>query len=211
MIVSTLWIHGSALAAAPVQDPYVAFARGPQGPRLLGIARDAMRAHWGEPARMKATDPLDWPSAVRGVYVSLVGAEGTRACVGSATPYRGGLAETVRTLAVQALQADRRRPPIRREELDSLRVVISFAELPDPIDDPMSVDPGQEGLLITSGASRVAFLPGEARTVAWALREARRVGALRDAPETRYFKFHVVVLREAPLQRSPKEEPDVSP
>ena len=211
MLVAFLLGQGSALAAAPAQDPYVTFARGPRGMRLLAIARDAMRAHWGESVRSHAPDSIGWPAAPRGVYVSLAGAQGTRACIGSATPYRGGLVETVRTLAVQVLQADRRRPPVRREELDSLLVVISFAEPPESIEDPMTVDPWREGLLISSGTRSVAFLPGEARTVTWALGEARRIGVIRDADEPSYSMFHVVLLHEVPPQRSPKEEPDVSP
>ena len=199
------------ISAHAVQDPYVALARGPQGARLLAIARDAMRSHWGERVDTHPTDSIPWPAEPRGVYVSLTDGQGTRACVGSATPYRGRLVETIRTLAVQALQADRRRAPVRRDELADLRVVISFAGAPEPIEDPMAVNPSREGLLVSSAMGSVAFLPGEARTVSWALREARRIGVLGAGDVARYSKFTVVVLAEVPPQRSLKEELDVSP
>jgi len=134
------------------------------------------------------------------------------------TPYRGGLVETVRALAVQSLQADRRRPPIRREELPALRVIISFAGAAEEVTDPMQVNPGREGLLVSSTGGSVAFLPGEARTVAWALQEARRIGVLRGPTESAtFYRFPVVVLAEAPpppsraLPLSHVENPNDSP
>jgi AMMECR1 domain-containing protein len=130
----------------------------------------------------------------------------TRPWVGHATPYRGGLVETVRALAVQSLQADRRHAPVRSEELTSLRVVISFAGTPEAVTDPMQIDPGREGLLISFGTRSVAFLPGEARTVRWALLEARRIGIFQGPAESAaYARFPVVVLTE------PLEEPHASP
>src|SRR5689334_5653778 len=147
------------LAAAPVSDAdsYRAFVRSPRAATLLAVARDAMRRHWDEGERARATPAIPWPAAPRGVYVSLTDGRTTRACVGSVTPYRGGLVETVRALAVQSLQADRRRPPIRREELADLRILISFAGAAEAVSDPMQVDPGREGLLVSSAGGSVAF------------------------------------------------------
>jgi len=196
----------STAPADPALEAYRTFARSPRGERLLAVARDAMCRHWVERAGTPDTTDIPWPGAPRGVYVSLSDGQSTRACVGSAAPYRGGLTETVRALAVQALQADRRRAPVRSEELTSLRVVISFAGPPEAVTDPMQIDPGREGLLISSGTRSVAFLPGEARTVRWALLEARRIGILQGPTESAaYARFPVVVLAE------PLEEPHASP
>jgi AMMECR1 domain-containing protein len=201
-------VHASSV---PGEDPYQRFARSAEGARLLTLARDAMRAHWGERARDQSAAIL-WPAAPRGVYVSLAGGQGTRACVGNATPYRGTLVETVRALALQSIQADPRHPPIRREELAALRIVNSFAGAPEALSDPMQVDPSREGLLVSSSRGSVAFLPGEARTVAWALRESRRIGVLQGSTENaRYYRFPVIVLAEAPSRSSPVEDPDASP
>ncbi len=195
----------AAAAPEPDLDVYRAFVRTPRAAHLLALARDAMRGHWGEraesrpAARAHETSDVPWPAAPRGVYLSLTDGRATRACVGSVTPYRGGLAETVRALAVQALQADRRRPPIRRDELPDLRIVISFTGAAESVADPMQVAPGREGLLVSSAGGSVAFLPGEARTVAWALQEARRIGVLRGPTEgAAFYRFPVVVLAEAP-------------
>jgi AMMECR1 domain-containing protein len=200
------------LASAPGEDPYVTFARSPQGARLLSIARESMRAHWAGNAARARADAIPWPAAPRGIYVTLTDGQGTRACVGNAAPYRGSLVETVRTLAVQSLLADRRHPPVRQEELAGLRIVISFAGPPEALTDPMQVNPRRDGLLVSSSGGSVAFLPGEARTVAWALHEARRIGVIRSSTENaHYFRFPVVVLAEVPPLSFPVEKSNVTP
>ena len=75
---------------------------------------------------------------------------------------------------------------------------VSFAGRPEPVADPMEVAPAHEGLLITSGRGSIAFLPGEARTISWALREARRVGLLDRSGDASYQRFQVVALKDEP-------------
>ena len=141
---------------------------------------------------------LDWPGAPCGVYLSLARGRVTRACVGSLTPLDATLAGTLRELARRVVSDDPRHPPVRSEELDTLAVLVSFAGTPEPIADPMVVSPAREGLLITSAQGSIAFLPGEARTVSWALGEARRVGILRHASDATFQRFAVVVLKDVP-------------
>ena len=194
----------SAAASAATGDPLEAcraFARTPAARILLADARAAMTAHFlGEPGAMTgatgtAMDSVAWPVAPAAVYVSLADGRHTRACVGRATP-GGTLRSTVRELALQALNADRRRPPVRREELDGLRVVVSLAGPATPVADPMSVPLAREGLLVRSALGSVAFLPGEARTVAYALREARRIGVLADVRDATFERFAVIAISE---------------
>jgi len=131
-----------------------------------------------------------------GVFVSLTRGGATRACVGSATPLGGTLAETVGSLAVQALHADRRHPPVRRDELPESRIVIAFAGPGEAVQDPLAVQPAREGLLVVTPRGTAAFLPGEARTVSWALRQARRIGVLGPGEDATYLRFQVVTLAE---------------
>src|SRR5689334_20706406 len=88
-----------ASAPAPGEDPYVAFVRSPEGTRLLAIARESMRAHWGDRSPRARAETIPWPASPRGIYITLTDGNGTRACVGNAAPYRGSLVETVRALA----------------------------------------------------------------------------------------------------------------
>lgn len=214
-------LPASAALAGPL-EPYRAFARSADGARLLAIARatlmspdsiedeaeaeEAFADSAGEFADEDAPadpDGLGWPGPPVAVYLTLVGDGGTRACIGVPAPGYGTLSETVRELALDALVADRRRPPVRQDELAGLRVVIAFADEGVPIVSPNQVDPGRDGLAIDSERGSIAFLPGEARTVSWALAEARRAGILgAKAGEVHYRKFRVVTLGEPKPRRA---------
>jgi len=177
---------------------YRALSTSLSGARLLAFARSAMLDYWREiPAVLDTAALPEWPGEPAGVYVSLVHGPETRACVGAPVPTRGTLAETVRSLAFEVLRADRRRPPLRLEELDDVRVVITFVRERETLANPMLVDPRTEGLLIGSPRGHVAFLPGEARTVRWALSEAKRVGILKGAgSDASYTRLAAVAIAE---------------
>jgi AMMECR1 domain-containing protein len=185
-------------------------ARSPGAARLLAVARAALASHWDGAAVDTAGAP-DWPGPPAALYLTLVRGRSTRACVGSPLPPRGSLADCVRALAVAALASDPRHPPVRRDEVAGLRVALAFAGAGEPVADPLQVDPGREGLLVSSPRGHVAFLPGEARTVGWALREARRVGLLDDARQAEFTRFPVVTIAEpepGPVRGEPPDEGD---
>ena len=191
----------------PALAPYRDLARSPASRRLLAVARAALESHWSAVPPDTAGAP-DWPGAPTALYLSLVRGGVTRACVGHPAPPRGSLAECVRALAEAALASDPRHPPLRRDELTALRVVLAFAGAGEPVADPMSVDPGREGLLVGGARGHVAFLPGEARTVAWALREARRVGVLDAGQTPEFTRFPVVTITETQSPTPRGEAPD---
>lgn len=168
----------------------------------LDAARAGLAEALGDSASAAAAAAPDWPGSPRPLYVTLAHGSITRACVGSDTPLAGTLTESLRALGAQLATQDLRHPPLRSDELDSLRLVIAFAGDAQPVAEPQSVDPMHEGLKIESEHGSVAFLPGEARTVAWALREARRIGVIagRDS-EARYSRFDVVVI-QGPARRA---------
>ena len=204
LLLAAAWLllpglAGAAASPPAVLEPYLALASSPQGRELLAGARRAMEDYFegarpGEKAQLPRAP--GWPGAPVGVFVSLTRGGATRACVGSATPLGGTLAETVGSLAVQALHTDRRHPPVRRDELPESRIVIAFAGPREAVQDPMAVQPAREGLLVVTPRGTAAFLPGEARTVSWALRQARRIGVLGPGEDATYLRFQVVTLAE---------------
>lgn len=206
---------------APELEPYRTLARDPgAGEALLGVVRRALALSVGEVegslmalagrAAPAAAAVPDWPGSPRPLYVTLAHGRATRACVGADAPAGGSLAASLRLLGGQLATHDRRRPPVRAEELDTLRLVVAFAGDPVPVADPMSVDPMREGLKIETDRGAVAFLPGEARTVAWAIREARRIGVLAGPlAEARCSRFEVVTLQGPATTRAPsRKEPN---
>jgi len=101
---------------------------------------------------------------------------------------------------------------VRRDELGALRVVVAVAGPPEPVAHPGEVDPGRDGLLIESAQARVAFLRGEARIVAWALREARRIGVFAGPlSAARFDRFVTVTLGEAVAPSAERKHSDAVP
>lgn len=189
----------ASVARADDLAPYRALAGSPDAAGVVAIARSALERHF-DPSRPAGADTAatDWPATPCGVYVSLVRGSRTRACVGSLEAAAGTLGEAVRRLAVDAAAADPRRSPLRRDELEEVRIIVSFAGPAEPIRDPYQVRPAREGLLVTGAQGSVAFLPGEARTVSWALGEARRAGVLVRMADAGFHRFDVVSIREEP-------------
>jgi AMMECR1 domain-containing protein len=194
----------AAASADPELAPYRELARSSAAMRTLAFARAAMESHWNGAAVSDSGVP-DWPGAPpHEVYLSLVDSGATRACIGRAPV--GSLAATLRALAGQVLAADLRHAPLRRDELDRLRIVVAFAGEGEEVADPAAIHPAREGLLIRGGSRSIAFLPGEARTISWALRTARRSGLFALGAPVGYVRFPVVTISEPSPPRDTRGE-----
>ncbi len=195
--LTPLLIATLANVSSPELDPYRALARDPAvRESLLAAARVGLaRGLDADVASSNVPAEIAWPGSPRPVYVTLARGRATRACVGADAPLGGTLVRTLVALGEQAVASDRRHPPLESRELDTLRLVIAFAGDPVPVADPLTVDPVREGLKIETDRGAIAFLPGEARTVSWALREARRAGVLvGPVSEARCSRFAAVVI-----------------
>ena len=197
-----------AVQAADRLDSYRELTRGPARAGLLRVARtEAERSHAPEAPRdsIPRTFGFALPPAPAALYLILQRGNVTRACLGHEPPHSTDLAEAVRALAAEVCTGDRRRQPVRAEELNGLRVILGLAGNAEPVARPTDIDPGREGLLIVTDQGRVAFLPGEARTIAWALREARRIGVLTGpAWDAHFYRFDVVTMSDVAPQPAPR-------
>mgnify|MGYP003335169487 FL=1 len=179
-------------AESPALAPYATYVRGAAGMQLLDTVREALCVAAGRCDTLRTVAP-DWPAAPRPMFVTLARGRATRACLGR-DGSQGSLTATVRAIAADLLVADRRHPPVAADELAELRVLVAFVGDERPLADPFAIDPMREGLRIETERGAVAFLPGEARTVAWALGEARRIGVLGAMSEARFIRFAAVVV-----------------
>lgn len=202
-LVLAAWIGAapsSPATSAPELAPYRALARNrADAEGVLAAARLGLGMALGDAEPPPVLRVPEWPGSPRPVYVTLVRGRTSRACVGSDAPLGGSLAATLSRLGERLADSDLRRPPVRAEELDTLRLVVAFASDPVAVRDPMTVDPAREGLRIETERGAVAFLPGEARTIGWALREARRIGVIASAGAgasgaVSYSRFTVVTI-----------------
>ena len=197
MRLAPLLLAVLAAAGSPELEPYRALARDPAAcESLLAAARTGLARGFEPGESMPASSAPAWPGSPRPVYVTLVRGRATRACVGSDMPLGGSLGATLEALGERVVASDRRHPPLDAGELDSLRLVIAFAGDAQPVADPYSVDPVHEGLRIETDRGAIAFLPGEARTASWALREARHAGVLAGpVSEARCSRFAAVIIK----------------
>lgn len=214
LLVAAALLSVAAGPRAPELEPYRVLARdGAACERLLDAVREGLAGSFVDAPPAAGVAPAgggaDWPGSPRPLYVTLVRARATRACVGVDVPPGGSLAASLRLLGGRLASDDRRRPPVRPDELDTLRLVVAFAGDPVPVADPLALDPMREGLKIETDRGTLAFLPGEARTVAWAIREARRLGVLAGPlAEARCSRFDVVTLQGPAAPRAvPRKEP----
>ena len=118
------------------------------------VARDAITA-WLE-GRTYAPPAL---GESRPVFVSLHDADGElRGCVGHLVRTRDTLGDEIAATAVLAACEDPRFPPLRADELATLRVEVSVLGIPEPVDRD-GLDPRRYGIVVRSGARRGVLLP----------------------------------------------------
>ena len=160
---------------------------------LLAYARDCLLA------QLDGTSPPAPPTIAshrqRACFVTFFLGKRVFACFGGFAPRRADLGSEIAENVRLALKNDRRSRSIRLEAAQSAGVQITFPQSqPEPVADYRVIDPQREGMFVDRGDSGVAFVPGEARTAAWAFREAlRRLGGA-DAATVRVYRFKATAI-----------------
>jgi len=138
------------------------------GKKLLGIARQAIADHLeGRSIDLTSNEGLE-ASVPRGVFVTLfdeVLGRGLRGCIGNPFPKASLLTETVHC-AIEAATRDPRFDPLRLDEFKQ-RITVEVTVLSplehiivkNPLDLPLNVEVGRDGLLIEGAGTRGLLLP----------------------------------------------------
>ncbi len=133
---------------------------------LLQLARETIQAA----AHHKRLPPLnleDFPERLRqpgATFVTLTKKGELRGCIGVLEAYQP-LVVDVREHALAAAFDDYRFPPVSADELDDLRIEISYLsplqplEYNSPQELPSRLRPGIDGVVIKDGLQRATFLP----------------------------------------------------
>jgi AmmeMemoRadiSam system protein B/AmmeMemoRadiSam system protein A len=141
----------------------VAFREPERGQPLLQVARDAIEGALQPEASPAASTAACLSSRIAS-FVTLRRHGELRGCVGGLEPdavLRVDLARHARAAAFE----DPRFPPLRREELEGLRIEVSLLTPSETIDADNEADvlavlrPGVDGVILTAGNRRATFLP----------------------------------------------------
>ena len=154
---------------------------------VLSLARRAFDAYTLHHEIIEC--PKNIPDLLRGragVFVSAMDAKGApRCCMGTIDPMEPDIAHEIVANAIAAAGNDRRFRPIKREELNKLRLIVSIVGRPAPIAESAArqIDPTRHGLVVKNGDRYGIMLSGETDKIGLMLKWGRiRAGA---KPETK--------------------------
>ena len=132
------------------------------GTTLLGLARNAIAARFGQPAT--ATDDLSELHDKGATFVTLTQRGQLRGCIGSLEAWRP-LRDDVEDNARNAAFRDPRFAPLESDELPLTRVEVSLLTPAEPMTFSSEADalaqlrPNVDGVIFTAGHHRSTFLP----------------------------------------------------
>jgi AmmeMemoRadiSam system protein A len=106
----------------------------------------------------------------RGAFVSLHAHGRLRGCIGRIDP-DAPLAIMLPDVARLAAMSDPRFPPLAVRELDVVRIEISLLTPPVPVDDPLNVVVGRDGIIVAARGRRGLLLPQVAVEFGWTVEE----------------------------------------
>ncbi len=167
------------------------------GKPVLRIARDALEA---TVRGRRYTLPTPVPPALAtqraGAFVTVVKQGKLRACWGTLEPQHANLAEEVAASAQGACSRDTRFPPLRVEELPSLRLIVTIVLSPPQPALETHIRPREQGVLVRSGARSAVVLPHEGRTVRRMLTLAREKAGIGATEPLEIYTFRVQTITE---------------
>ncbi len=130
---------------------------------LLPLPRSAIASRLGRPPATVDTS-ADWLAAPGAAFVTLTLAGRLRGCIGTILAHRP-LAEDVQANARNAAFSDPRFSPLTADEYDRVQIEVSVLTEPEPMrltsraDALAQLQPGVDGILLSSGGHRATFLP----------------------------------------------------
>lgn len=112
--------------------------------------------------------------------------------MGNLYPRNASLADDIIEAALLAAAHDFRFPPLKPSELPRLRVIVSFLDPPQPVDDPYRLDPITDGLVVRSGQRTGVVLPGETARLANFIAWGRIRAAATPGEHVQYLQLNAI-------------------
>ena len=166
--------------------------------RLLSIARRSI-----ETAFTGGDESIPGCQVKRGAFVTLSKDGHLRGCIGYLERIEP-LYRQIWDLARAAAFDDYRFPPLREDELGSIRIGISVMTEPEPISSPSLFRLGIDGMILSLHGRKAVFLPQVADETGWTLPQmlsalSEKAGLRRDAwqdSDAEFMAFQAEVFGE---------------
>ena len=150
----------------------------------------------GKAYRLPGDVPHELTSRRAGVFLTLVKEGKLRACWGTLEPQHRHIAEEIVAVARGVLTRDTRFPPLRTEEVDKVRIILTIVASPPQPASPTRIRPREHGVLVRSGSRSAVVLPHEGRTVRRMLALARQKAGIREGEPVEVYVFRVYTIEE---------------
>lgn len=167
------------------------------GSKLTGIARRALRAHLGSPARSWRDEVPEIAGLPRfPVFVTLRTANGElRGCIGSLKAQEPNVALETARIAVLSATEDPRFARLGFSEIEELAIEVSVLLPEEPFEDPRELDDGRHGVVVRDASGRQGvLLPGVpgVKDGAEQIAIARRKAGIEPAADVSMGRFAVL-------------------
>ncbi len=168
-------------------------------PDLITLARRTLLWHLdGEDLTNPALFPRQAPPQACFVSLKLEPGDRLRGCIGTLSPTKPTLEEEVVGNAVAAASRDPRFDPVRREELDRIRISIDLLSPSEIVESEADLDPLRYGLIVRAGDRCGILLPDlpGVKSVAKQIAICREKAGLKANEPIRMERFTVERLDE---------------
>lgn len=188
-----------------------------QGSKLLKLARTAIEVHFSG-KELKYSDEKKEFKEARGVFVTLTKNKKLRGCIGFPHPIKP-LAEAVVEAAKAAAFQDPRFMPLKKEEVDKIKIEISVLTEPQEIlvkgeDILKKIEIGKDGLIIQFSGFSGLLLPQVAIEYKWSALQfleatCNKAGLPSNAwmnPNCHILKFQAQIFSEKSRERKKQKK-----
>ncbi|MBY0358104.1 MAG: AMMECR1 domain-containing protein [Candidatus Obscuribacterales bacterium] len=123
------------------------------------------------------------------VFVTLSSQQKTRACWGTLYPQHKSIAAETVYSTLGALTKEYRYPPIKKSELNRLKIQVTIVKTVVPITDTSAINPFKQGILVRSGGKSGVILPGEAGDAYYAMVQAKLKAGIKSGEPYQLYKI----------------------
>lgn len=130
----------------------------------------------------------------KGLFVTLSKGGKTRACWGSINATEANLVRATVFTTEGALTKEYRFPPIKAQEVPSLKVQITVIERVEPVS-KRSLQPLLDGLMVRSGGKSAVLLPGEASDPHYQVMQCKLKAGITPTEPCQIYRIKAHVIR----------------